>query len=178
MRAGLRFSLEWRCGERWQMHCLRGMEQEERFARMVFGVGAEKGLAFCEEDHVHFLQGEIFRNAAWAAVLRVWVLGQFATVELFCRRNGNAVTVDECIQPVGGGAAGGAVELIEAVVDGATFDAACVVDGLNRLGRTAVDGLALLIAKGEPDVPFAKTGGTVVFFAEHLGQGQALGCNQ
>ena len=169
MWTSLRFSLEWRRGERWQMHCLRGMEQEEWFARMVFGVGAEKGLAFGKEDHIHFLHGKIVGDAAKAAILRVWVLGQFATVELFCRRNGNAVTVDECIQPVGGGAAGRAIELIEAVVDGAAFDAARVVDELNRFGRAAVDGLTLLIAKGEPDVPFAKTGGAVVFFAEHLG---------
>ena len=71
-------------------------------------------------------------------------------------RHGNLVAVDESVEPVGGRAAGGAEELIEAVMNGGIRDGLAVVDAFDRLETALVDRLAVFIEKGKANVPLAK----------------------
>lgn len=81
--------------------------------------------------------------------------------------DGNAVAVDVGVEPVCGGATGGAVEVVESSVKRAVWDGAGVVDSVNRREAVLADGVSVLVKEGESDVPFADEGGCVAVFLEH-----------
>ena len=88
--------------------------------------------------------------------------------------DGNAVAVDVGVEPVCGGATGGAVEVVESSVKWAVWDGAGVVDLVNRREAVLADGVSVLVKEGEADVPFADEGGCVAVFLEHGGECEAI----
>ena len=77
MWPGLRLAFELRRGERRQMHGLRGVKEEEGFARRLPGVLLEEFAALFQKDKIHFLHREIRRDQTGAAVVGIRVLRQF-----------------------------------------------------------------------------------------------------
>ncbi len=87
------------------------MKKKEGLIGMLFHVPPEELLTLFQKDQVDFLQVESGGDHSGAAVVRVEVIREVSLVDRLLRRNGNSVTLDVGIQPVGGGTAGSAKEL-------------------------------------------------------------------
>lgn len=174
VRAGLGFAFESVGGKGGEVNGLGGVEEEERLARRFLGVLFEEVNAFFEEDEVDFFEIEVGGDLSRTVVAGVGMFGQGRAVEDLGGRDGNAVAVDVGVEPVSGGATGGAVEVVESSVKRAVWDGAGVIDSVN--GREAVfaNGVSVCVKEGEADVPFADEGGCVSFSLEHGGECEAI----
>ena len=174
VRACVGFAFEGVCGKGGKVNGLGGVEEEEGLARRFLGVLFEEADAFLEEEKVDFFEIEVGGDFSRAVVAGVGMFGQRRAVEDFGWGDGNAVAVDVSVEPVCGGATGGAVEVIESAVKRAVWNGAGVVDSVNGLEAVLADGISVLVKEGEADVPFADEGGCVAVFLEHSGEREAI----
>ncbi len=122
--AGVGFALEVFAGDGGEVDGLGGVEEEEGFSGVLGVVGFEELQGFVEEDHVDFLDVEVGGDEAGAEVFGVGVFGEVGFVERAGGWDWDAIVLDEGVEPIGGGAAGGAEEVVEAAVDGGVGDGA------------------------------------------------------
>ena len=175
VRTGFGLALELVRGERRQMNRLRGVVEEERFARRAADVRFEKLAALLQEYEVDVFHREIRGDDASPAVVGVRMLGQRLLVDLACWRNRHAVAVDERVEPVRRGTARSTEEAVEAVVNRPPFDAAREVHSLDRFHAVAADRLAILVEERQSDVPLADARCGIAFGAEHCRQRESPG---
>ena len=174
VRAGLGFAFEGVCGKGGEVDGLSGVEEEEGLAGGFLGVLFEEVDAFFKEEKVDFFEVEVGGDLSRTVVAGVGMFGQRRAVEDLGWGDGNAVAVDVGVEPVCGGATGGAVEVIESAVKRAVWNGAGVVDSVNGLDAVLADGISVLVKEGEADVPFADEGGCVAVFLEHSGKREAI----
>ena len=167
--AGVGFAFEGVGGKGGEVDGLGGVEEEEGLARRLLGVLFEEADAFFEEEEVDFFEVEVGGDFSRTVVAGVGMFGQGRAVEDLGWGDGNAVAVDVGVEPVGCGAAGGSVEVVESLVEGSVWDGAGVVDSMDGREAVLTDGVSVLVKEGEADVPFADEGGCVSFSLEHGG---------
>lgn len=138
------------------------------------GVLFKEADAFFKEEEVDFFEVEVGGDLSRTVVAGVGMFGQRRAVEDFGWGDGNAVAVYVSVEPVCGGATGGAVEVVESAVKRAVWDGAGVVDSMDGWEAVLADGVSVLIKEGEADVPFADEGGCVSFSLEHGGECEAI----
>lgn len=143
VRAGLSFAFESGGGKGRKVNGLGGVEEEERLARRFLGVLFEEADAFFEEDEVDFFEIEVGGDLSRAVVAGVGMFGQRRAVENLVWRNGNAVAVNVSVEPVSGGAAGGAVEVVESSMKRAVWNGAGVVDSVDGRKAVLADGVSI-----------------------------------
>ena len=137
------------------MHGLRGMVEEEGLLRRGACVFRDELAALLQEHEIDLLHREVGRDESGAAIVGIRMLRQLRFVDGAGGRHGDVIAVDEGVKPLSGGAAGGAKELVKAVIERSALDAARVIDALHGSAFARVDRLTCLIAEREPDVPFA-----------------------
>ena len=174
VRAGVSFAFESGGGEGRKVNGLSGVKEKERLAQRFLGVLFEEVDAFFEKDEVDFFEVEVGGGFSRTVVAGVRMFGQGRAVEDLGWGDGNAVAVNVGVEPIGGGATGGSVEVVESAVKRAVWDGAGVVDSMDGLEAILVDGVSVLVKEGEADVPFADEGGCVAVFLEHGGEGEAI----
>ncbi len=86
----------------------------------------------------------------------------------------NSVAIDERVQVVGAGAAGGSEELVEPTMDWSIRDCKRIVDHLDTLDPALGDVVAVFVEEGEADVPLSVHCGGVALITKHLGEGQLI----
>ena len=77
----------------------------------------EKGDALFEEEHIHFLEIEVWSDYAWSVVSGVGMLWQWATIHNMRGRDWNAITMDKRIEPIGRWTADGSEKMLESAMD-------------------------------------------------------------
>ena len=95
-------------------------------------------------------------NQTGATIERPLVLGELRPVEFSRGRHRDAIAVNPGVEPVGGRAAGGAEEVVEAAVQRAVRDRSRVIDPPHGFETVLVDRLPLLVKERQPDVPLAE----------------------
>ena len=130
--------------------------------------------AFFEEEEVDFFEVEVGVDFSRTVVAGVGMFGQGRAVEDLGWGDGNAVAVDVGVEPVGCGATGGSVEVVESLVEGSVWDGAGVVDSMDGREAVLTDGVSVLVKEGEANVPFADEGGCVSFSLEHGGECESI----
>ena len=174
VRAGVGFAFEIVGRKGGKVDGLGGVKEEERLARRFLGVLLQEADAFFKEEKVNFFEVEVGGDFSRTVVVGVGMFGQGGAVEDLGWGDGNAVAVDVGVEPVGCGAASGAVEVVESSVKRAVWDGAGVVDSMDGRESVLADGVSVLVKEGEADVPFADEGGCVSFSLEHGGEGEAI----
>ena len=143
VRAGLGFALEGVGGKGGKVNGLGGVKEKERLARRFLGVLLQEADAFFKEEKVDFFEIEVGSDLARTVVAGVGMFGQRRAVEDLGWGNGNAVAVNVGVEPVCGGATGGAVEVIESAMKRAVWNGARVVNSMKGRKAVLVDGVSV-----------------------------------
>ena len=174
MRTCFGFALEVPAGKGGEVNRLQGVKEEEGFFRALFHVGIEELEAFLKEYHVDFLEVEIRGHQARSAVKGPRVLGKLALVDQLGGWNRDPVILHVGVEPIRGGTGDRSKEVIEAAVDRAVGNWPAVVDPAHGLETVLVNGCALLVEEGHPDMPFAEESGGVALLLQHGREGETF----
>jgi hypothetical protein len=139
---------------------------------------ADELAALLQENEVHLLHRKVRRDESGAAIVRIRMLRELRFVDGTGGRHGDVIAVDEGVKPLGGGTARGAEKLVKTMIERSALDAARVIDALHGGSFTRVDRFAGLIAKCEPDVPFADRRGGVALLLQQSRQRELSRCDQ
>ena len=168
------FALEVPAGKGGEVDCLKGVEEKEGFFRALFHVGIEELEAFLKEHHVDFLEVKIRSHQARPAVKGPRVLGELALVDQLGGWNRDPVILHVGVEPVRGGTGDRSKEVVEAAVDRAVGNWSAVVDPAHSLETVLVNGFAVLVEEGHPDMPFAEESGGVALLLQHGRESQSV----
>ena len=178
MRTCFGFALEVPAGKGGEVDCLQGVEEKEGLFRALFHVGIEELEAFLKEHHVDFLEVEIRSHQARSAVKGPRVLGELALVDQLGGWNRDPVILHVGVEPIRGGTGDRPKEVIEAAVDRAVGNWSAVVDPAHGLETVLVNGFAVLVEEGHPNMPFAEESGGVALLLQHGREGQSVSLDQ
>ena len=133
---------------------------------------AEKGPALFQKDHINLRGIELLRCQTLAEIFGVGIFRVAGFVDHTAWWIGHAVALDVGVEEIGGRAGGCAEELLETMIQRSAIKRSKIVDASDAFQSVLMDGLALLVVKGQPDVPLAHHGGGIARLLEHLGEGQ------
>ena len=102
------------------------------------------------------------------------MLGELALVDQLGGWNRDPVILHVGVEPVRGGTGDRPKEVVEAAVDRAVGNWSAVVDPAYGLETVLVNGFAVLVEEGHPDMPFAEESGGVALLLQHGREGQPV----